>query len=64
MVDASHEEIVIEEDDFRATNTQLDLARDKNKTQPNSKIILVTQLVSTSITIGRHVDEAVQLNLT
>jgi hypothetical protein len=53
MVDAFHEETIIEVDDFRAKNVQPNSARDKNEVWPNSKAVPMTQLVSTSITIGR-----------
>jgi hypothetical protein len=42
MVDTFHEKFVIEEDDFRATNVQLDLAGDKNEAQLNSEIVPMT----------------------
>jgi hypothetical protein len=64
MLDASHEEIVVEEDDFIATNVQLDSIGDKNEIQPNLGAVPVTQLVSAGTTINRHVDEAIQLNST
>jgi len=63
MVDASHGEIIAEEDDLRAKNVQLDLIGDKNEAQSNSEAIPVTQLVSVGTSIGRHADEAVQPNL-
>ncbi|CAK9188988.1 unnamed protein product [Sphagnum troendelagicum] len=45
MVDASHGEIIAEEDDLRAKNIQLDSIGDKNEAQSNSEAIPVTQLV-------------------
>ncbi|CAK9881360.1 unnamed protein product [Sphagnum jensenii] len=62
MVDASHGEIIAEEDDLRAKNVQLDLIGDKNEAQSNSEAIPVTQLVSVGTSIGRHADEVVQPN--
>jgi hypothetical protein len=42
MVDIFHEKFVIEEDDFRAKNVQLDLAGDRNEAQLNSEIVPMT----------------------
>jgi len=64
IVDAFHEEIVVKESNFRATNVQLDAIKNKNETQPNSGAVPTTQLMLASTTIGRHADEVVQLNLT
>jgi hypothetical protein len=42
MVDASHEEIVVQEDDFKAKNVQLDSIGDRNEAQLNSGVIPTT----------------------
>ncbi len=63
IVDAFHGEIVAKEDDFRAKNVQPDLVGDKNEVQSNSEVVLATQLMLVGTSIGRQVDEAIQLNL-
>jgi hypothetical protein len=42
MVDASHEEIVAQEDDSKAKNVQLDSIGDRNEAQLNSGVVLAT----------------------
>jgi hypothetical protein len=64
MVDTSHEESIIEEDNSRAKNIQLDLIVDRNEAQPNSEIVLVTQSMMVGITIDRQANEGVQLDPT
>ncbi len=59
MVDASHEETIIEANKFIAKNVQPNLAGDPSEVYSNSKVVLVTQPMSTSISIGRQVDEVV-----
>ncbi len=59
MVDASHEETVAEEDDFKTMNVQPNSEGDRSETQLNLGAILATQLVLIHTTIGRHVDEAI-----
>jgi hypothetical protein len=64
MVDTFHEESIIEEYDFKAKNIQLDLVGNKNETQPNSEIVLVTQSMMVGTTIDRQANEGVQLDST
>jgi hypothetical protein len=60
MVDTSHEEFVIEEDNSRTKNVQPNSVGDKNEAQPNLKIILMTQLMMVGTTINRQANERVQ----
>jgi hypothetical protein len=59
MVDASHGEIVLEEDDFKAKKIQPCLAGNINEIQLNSKVVHVTQLVLVVTSIDRLVNETV-----
>jgi hypothetical protein len=63
MVDAFHAETIVEVDDFKTKNIQLDSIIDKNEVRLNVETVLVTQLVLAGTTIGRQVDEVVQLDL-
>jgi predicted thioredoxin/glutaredoxin len=63
IVDASHEETIVEGDKFRAKNAQLDLASNPNEVKLDLKTIVMTQPMSTGITIDRQVDKVVQSDL-
>jgi len=53
MVDAFHEKTIAKANEFKVKNAQPNSTSDPNEVQPNSKAILVTQPISTSITTNR-----------
>jgi len=59
MVDASHGEIVLEEDDFKAKKIQPCLVGNINETQLNSEVVHVTQPVLVVTSIVRLANETV-----
>jgi hypothetical protein len=64
MVDAFHEEAIVEVNNFKTKNIQPNLTGDKNEVELNVKIVLVTQPMLASTTIGRQANEIVQPNST
>ncbi len=60
LVDAFHEKAVIEVNEFKTKDVQLDSVGNLNEIQSNPKVVLVTQLTSTGIITSGQVDEVAQ----